>query len=96
MKVLLEVVTEREVDKRPAVGGEFHRGGQPALDDREVAGGQMLVQVVDVGRDLEPVARQRRRIDPRTGDDDHPQLRDQALGLGEARDHAPEKIRADA
>src|SRR5262249_53352911 len=57
VNVLLEVVLKREVEERPAVGGEFHRGREAALDDREVASGQMPVQVVYVGADLEPVVR---------------------------------------
>ena len=44
---------------RPA-GGQLHRGRQAALDDREVAGRQVAVEVVHVAADLEPVgARQR-------------------------------------
>src|ERR1700722_18949743 len=39
MEVLLEVAGEREVQEGPPAGGQLHRRGQPALDDREVAGG---------------------------------------------------------
>jgi hypothetical protein len=55
VEVLLEVVAEWEVEEGPAVGGELHCRGEASLDDRQVAGGEVLVQVVDVGSDLEPV-----------------------------------------
>jgi hypothetical protein len=37
VEVLLEVVLEREVDKWPLARGQFHRGGESALDDCDVA-----------------------------------------------------------
>ena len=44
--VLLEVVPQREVQERPARGrGQLHRRRQAALDDREVAGDEVAVQV---------------------------------------------------
>ena len=97
VEVLLEVVAQREVEERPPVGGQLHRRGQPALDDREVAGGQVPVEVVDVGADLEAVAaRQRRGVDPRSGDDDHPQARHALAGRGERVDHRAQQRAADA
>ena len=67
--------------------GQLHRRRQPALHDGEVAGGQVAVQVVDVRAHLEAVgARQRRRVDARAGDDDHPQRRDALAGLRERGD----------
>ena len=60
VEVLLEVVPEREVEERPPVRGQLHRRRQAALDDREVAGGEVAVEVVDVGADLEPVVRGQR------------------------------------
>jgi hypothetical protein len=39
VEVLLEVVAERELQERPLAGGQLHGGGEPALDDREVASG---------------------------------------------------------
>ena len=97
VEVLLEVVAEREVEERPPVGGQLHRGRQPALDDREVAGGQVAVEVVDVGAHLEPVGvlGERGRVDARPGDDDHPQLGHELLRLREGVDDAPEQVAAD-
>jgi hypothetical protein len=54
---MLDVVAQQEVEERPSVGGQLQRGGQPALDDGEVARGQHPVEVVDVGVNLEPVYR---------------------------------------
>src|ERR1700761_2387922 len=45
VELLLEVVAEWEVEKRAPVGGEFHRGGQTALDHRQVAGRQVAFQI---------------------------------------------------
>jgi len=65
VEVLLEVVLEREVDERPAVRGQLHRGGQPALHDREVARGEVLVELVDVGANLKAAWRgQGPRVNP--------------------------------
>ena len=97
MEVLLEVVLEREVDERPAVGGQLHRRGQPALDDRQVAGRQVAIEVVDVADDLEAlVARQRLGIDARAGDDDRPQPRNPRGGERMRVDHPAQQMPADA
>src|SRR5215510_12310404 len=48
VEVLLEVVAEREVQERALGGGQLHGGGQPALDDGEVADAQMLIEAVHV------------------------------------------------
>ena len=97
MEVLLEVVAEREVEERASVRRQLHRRGQAALDDGEVAGGQVPVELVYVGAHLEPVVcGQRLRVDPRAGDDDHPQRRHALLRLGEGGDHAPQEVAADA
>ena len=69
VKVLLEVVFEREVDERSPVGGQLHRGRQAALDDRKVARREVAVEVVHVWPDVGSLGRrQRRGIDPRAGD----------------------------
>ena len=97
VEVLLEVVAEREVDERPAVRGQLHRGGQPALDDGQVAGGEMAVEVVDIADDLEAlVAWQGLRIDARPGDDDRPQPGNPRRGERMGVDHATEQMLADA
>ena len=97
VEVLLEVVAQREDQERALVGGQLHRGGQAALDDGEVAGGEVLVEVVHVGADLEPGMRgQRRGVDARAGDDDHAQVRDLRAGGGEGVDHAAQQRGADA
>ena len=49
--VLLEVVLEGEVQERSSAGDELHAGGEAALDDGEVASGQVPVE-----------ARRRRRV----------------------------------
>ena len=54
-QALLEVVGQREVEERSLVGGELHARGQAALDDGEVAGGEVAVEVGHVGPDLEAV-----------------------------------------
>ena len=89
VEVLLEVVAQREVEERPPARRELHRRRQAPLDDGEIAGREVAVEVGHVGADLEPVgARQRRRVDPRPGDDDHPQLRHAPPRLRERGDHA--------
>src|SRR5207249_40158 len=75
VEVLLEVVPEREVEERALGGGQLHGGGQPALDDGQVAGAQMLVEPVDVAAQLEAGSLgEGRRVDAGAGDHDHPQL----------------------
>ena len=96
VEVLLEVVAEREVEERASVRRQLHRRRQAALDDGEIAGGEVPVELVHVGADLEPVVRgQRRRVDPRPGDDDHPQRRHALLRLRESGDHPPQQVAAD-
>jgi hypothetical protein len=96
VEVLLEVVAEREVEERPAVGGQFHRRRQAALHDREIARGEVAVQLVDVGAHLEAVVlRQALGIDARPGDDDHAELGHPLLRLRERGDHAPQQVPAD-
>ena len=46
--ILLEMVPEREIQEWSAQRGQFHAGGQPALDHRDVTGGQLPVQIVDI------------------------------------------------
>ena len=48
------------------------------MADRDVARGEVAVQLVDVPVDLEPV-RGSAPVHPRAGDDDHPQLGQAAL-----------------
>ena len=55
MEVLLEVMPQREIDERPPVRGQLHRGRQPALDQRNVTDREMPVELVDVGTDLKTV-----------------------------------------
>ena len=93
MEVLLEVVLEREVEERPAVGGQLHRGRQAALHDGEVAGGQVPVEVVDVADDLESVvSRQRAWVDSRAGDDDRAQSGYVRGGEWVGLDHPAEQV----
>ncbi len=68
---LLEMLGERKVKERAARGGELHRGAQPALHDRQVSDGEMLVEVVYVPAQLQSwVLRETRHIDARAGDGD--------------------------
>ena len=75
MEVLLEVVAQREVEEGPVVGRELHRGGQPALDDGQVAHGEVAVEGGHVGAHLDAVGGgQRRRVDAGPSHHDHPEL----------------------
>ena len=90
VEVLLEVMPEREVEERSSAGGQFHPGGEPALDNGKVARCEMTVELVHVGADLEAfVRRKARRIDSRAGHDDHAQRRHALLGVGEGGYHPP-------
>src|SRR5215211_1441368 len=92
VEVLLEVMPEREIEERTSVRGQLHAGREAALDDGEVAGGQVPVQVGHVAAYLEPfVLRQRRRIDPGPGHDDHPKTRDALLRGRERLDDTLQK-----
>ena len=56
----------------------------------------MLVEVVDVGADLQAVVgRERGRVDPRPGHHHHAQARHQPPGLGVGGDHPPQQVAAD-
>ena len=93
VEVLLEVVAQREVEEGPAVSGQLHGRRQAALHDREVAGGQVSVELVHVRVHLEAVLLgERRRIDARARDDDHAQLGDELLRCGVRVDDASEQI----
>src|SRR5207248_9795068 len=55
MEVLLKVMPQREIDEGPPVGGQLHGGREPTLDQGNVTDGQVPVELVDVGPDLETV-----------------------------------------
>src|SRR5947207_2708663 len=64
--------------------------------DGDIARGEVAVQLVDVRAHLEPlVLPEALRIDPRAGDDDHPELGHALLRLRERGDHAPQQMPAD-
>ena len=70
---------------------------RPPWTTRDVAGGELPVQRVDVAADLEALGRrQRRRVDPRAGDGDHPQAGHALAGVRQRLDHAPQQRPADA
>ena len=97
VEALLEVVPQREAEERPPARGQLHRGGQPALHDREVARREVPVEPVDVGADLQPIGGgQRGRVDAGAGDDDHAQVGHQLARGREGGDHAAQERRADA
>jgi DNA-binding CsgD family transcriptional regulator len=68
------------------------------LDHRQVARGEVQVQVGHVAVDLEPVRRlaERRWVDARAGHDDHPQIGNPPLGRREAGDDPLQQVDADA
>ena len=81
VEVLLEVVAQREVQERPPVRRQLHAGGQAALHDREVAGGQVPVELRDERADLQAVVGgEAGRVDAWPGDHDHAQRGDGPLG----------------
>lgn len=55
VELLLEVVLKREVHEWALGCGELHAGGEAALDDGEVAGCEMAVELGDVGAHLDTV-----------------------------------------
>src|SRR5215208_3880283 len=76
--VLLEVAGEREREERPARGGQLHAGREAALDDGDVARGEVAREPVDVAVELEALVRgERLAADARAADDDHPEAGDQ-------------------
>ena len=87
MEVLLEVVAEREVEEGRLEGGQLHRRGEPALDDREIGRRVVAEEVRHERPHLDLRARgaaRRRRAAARH--QDHPGVRDlggdQREGLG--------------
>ena len=73
VQVLLEVVPQRHVDERTAGRDQLHGRREPALHDRDVAGGEMQVQVGHETGHLETVvAGERTRVDPGAGNENHP------------------------
>ena len=102
MEVLLEVMTERNIDERPLAGGQLHSGGQPALHHREITRRQVPVQVMHVGAHIQPVDRgqavsgQRFGVDPRPGHHDHPQPGDEPPGGRERRRRPAQQVTAHA
>lgn len=92
---LLEVVPQRKVEERPAGGGQLHAGGQSALDDGEVAAGQMSVQLVHVGVHLQAlVGGGRCRVDARAANHHHPQRRHPPFSVGEGGDDPSQQVSA--
>ena len=93
------MVGQGEVEEGSPVGGELHGGGQAALDDGQVAGGQVAVQVGDEGPQLESLllaGRQAGGVDAGAGDDDHPQLGHRSFGQREGVDDPAQERGADA
>ena len=97
MEVLLEVMAQRNVEERPASGCQLHAGRQAALHNRQIAGGKVPVEVVDVAAHFEAfMPRQRVRVDPGAADNDHPERRDLLFGFRKRVDHASQQVAADA
>src|ERR1700733_7050080 len=96
VEFLLEVVLKREIDERRSGSGEFHAGCQPALNEREIARRQMPIEVRHEGAHLDAIRRIKRlRVDPRTGHDDHAQLRYSGSRHRPALQDAANEMRAD-
>ena len=67
------------------------------MGDREVACGELPVEPVDVAMGLEAVAmRQRAGIEPRTGDEDHAQLRDASFRFRERGGDSLQQVDSDS
>ena len=47
MKILLKMISQREIDERRAGGGKLHAGGQPALYQCQIAGREMAIEIGD-------------------------------------------------
>ena len=89
VELLLEVLLQWHVDKRDFRGGEFHRCCQATLHDREIAGGEVMVQLGYVGAVLDPSnLRQACRVDAGAGDDDQAQPGNRAVCGRSSRDYA--------
>jgi hypothetical protein len=79
--LLFAVAFQGEIDERPAEGGQLERRRPPALDDGQVAGGEVLVEFWDVTFDLDPVGNgQRRRVEPGPTNEDHPEAGNRLSG----------------
>ena len=93
--LLLDVVGEREVQERPTGRHQLHRRAQTALDDGEVARGELPVQVRHVAPDLHPRRDGHRcRVDTRPAHHDHPQARHPPLRLRVGRRHPAQQVPA--
>src|SRR5690349_4878814 len=101
VQLLLEVVAQREVEEGRAESGQLHRGGEPALDDREVGGRVMREEVGYVVAHLDAGAPRRLHLgEARTAHQDQPRLRDLGRDQGEglralAEEAAPDPRPAD-
>ena len=94
MIVLLEMVAQREVQKRCGRRGEFHAGRQTALDECKIAGRQMAVEIRHKSSYLDPLRHvEFCGIQPGTYDHDHAQFGDQGLGHGIGFQNAPDQRR---
>ncbi len=97
VEIVLEVMTQREVQERAARGGQLHGRRQATLHDGEVAGGQVSVKVCHISPHFEAVGLgQGRQVDPRTCDDDHAQFRYELLGRRERRNDLAKQISPDS
>ena len=97
MEVLLEMVAQREIQERTPVRRQLHAGAQPALNNRQIAGGEVTIQLMHIRPNLQPIgAGKRGWLDARAGHDNHPQVRHAALRLRERADDTAEQMLADA
>src|SRR6266478_4417045 len=60
MKILLEMVLEREVEERRSGGGQLHAGGEAALHQRQIARREMAIEIRHEGIYLDTLRRMER------------------------------------
>jgi len=69
------MILEREVEERRSGSRQLHAGGEAALRQRQIARGEMAIEVRHEGIYLDTPGRmQRGRIDAGAGHHDHAQL----------------------
>src|SRR5258708_134426 len=55
VEVLLEMVAQREVQKRALVRRQLHRRRQPTLHHRQIPDGEVTVQLLDIATHFDPL-----------------------------------------
>lgn len=93
MELLLEMVTQGNVNEGSSAGDHFHGRGESTLDDGQIADREVPPQIVDIGQHLQSVfGGDRRRVDTRAGDHHNAKAGDQSTGVGICRDDPVQEI----